>query len=136
MDLTAHLARMEANAEAVAALVEAVSDEQARYKPSADDWSILEVICHLADEEREDFRARVDRTLLPGEPWTKIDPQGWVTERAYNQRELAASLADFRSERARSIDWLRGLVDPDWEQRYTAPWGSISATSRSGACST
>ncbi len=52
--LTTQLARQ---AEAIHALVQDVSDDQARWKPSPDDWSILEVIHHLYDEEIEDFRA-------------------------------------------------------------------------------
>jgi hypothetical protein len=128
MDLSPHIARFQANARAIAELTEAVSDAQARWKPSPDDWSIVEVICHLADEEREDFRARVDLTLnRPADPWTKIDPQGWITARAYNQRDLAAAVADFQAERERSIAWLRDLAAPDWERANQAPWGSIRA---------
>jgi hypothetical protein len=47
----------------------------AKVKPSPDDWSVLEVINHLYDEEREDFRQRFDYLLhRPGEPWPPIDP--------------------------------------------------------------
>ncbi len=128
MDLSATIARLQANAQAIAGLTEAVSDAQARWKPTPEDWSLLEVICHLADEEREDFRARVDRTLhRPDEPWSKIDPQGWVTARAYNQRELAEAVADFLAERERSIAWLAGLAEPDWRRVNPAPWGTIRA---------
>ena len=105
-----------------------VSDEQACWKPTPNDWSILEVICHLADEEREDFRSRVRWALGDGvDPWRPIDPQGWVTSRGYNQRELAASVADFLAEREASLAWLRGLVDPDWSQKVAAPWGTMHA---------
>ena len=56
------------NAETIHRMVNGVSDEQARWKPTPEDWSILEVINHLYDEEREDFRTRIDYTLhRPGE---------------------------------------------------------------------
>ncbi len=72
------------------------------------------MVCHLDDEEREDFRQRVDLTLhRPGEAWPRIDPRGWAVERRYNQRDLGAALADFAAERGRSVAWLRGLAPPD-----------------------
>ena len=50
-------------AQTIRALVTGVSAEQARWKPTPEDWSLLEVINHLYDEEREDFRQRVDYQL-------------------------------------------------------------------------
>ena len=44
-------------------LVRGLSLEQARWKPSPDKWSILEVVNHLYDEEREDFRQRIELVL-------------------------------------------------------------------------
>ena len=42
--------------EMIRALIGSIGQEQAQVKPDAESWSILEVICHLYDEEREDFR--------------------------------------------------------------------------------
>ena len=128
MDMQSFLSQMLDNAERVRALAQGVSDRQARWKPRPDSWSILEVINHLLDEEKHDFRVRLDYTLRrPGEPWPPIDPGGWVTERGYNQRDLDTSLAQFLSERKASIAWLRALSQPDWEAAYEAPWGPIRA---------
>lgn len=114
--------RLRNNWWAIDGLVAGVGDEQARWRPSADAWSILEVINHLGDEEREDFRQRVDFTLhRQSETWPPIDPPGWVTERRYNERDLADSLARFLGERARSVEWLEGLTAPDWSLSYDHP---------------
>ena len=43
-------------AEIIRALVLGVTQAQAQVKPTPESWSILEVVCHLGDEEREDFR--------------------------------------------------------------------------------
>ena len=68
--------------EIVRQLVAGVSPAEARFKPTSETWSILEVVCHLYDEEREDFRPRLDIALhRPEEKWQKIDPAGWVTTR-------------------------------------------------------
>lgn len=112
----------------IRALAEGVTDEQARWRPDATAWSILEVVNHLADEEREDFRMRLDMILhRPGEAPPPIDPQGWITSRAYNRRDPAESLDRFLIERQRSLEWLRGLGSPDWDTAATGPWGTVSA---------
>ena len=68
-------------------LFQSVSDEQAQWKPGKDRWSILEVINHLYDEEKGDFRKRLELTLdNPEGPWPPIDPEGWVVQRNYNER--------------------------------------------------
>jgi hypothetical protein len=115
--------RLGRNAGAFGALVLGVSEEQARWKPEPGQWSVLEVVNHLADEEAEDFRRRLELTLLrPGEPWPGIDPQGWVVSRGYNERELPASLRRFLDERERSIAWLAGLPeDADLARAYEHP---------------
>jgi hypothetical protein len=128
MEMQRLLSKMVENAKRVRALAQGVSDQQARWKPHPDSWSIVEVVNHLLDEERHDFRVRLDYTLhRPGEPWPPIDPGGWVTARGYNQRDLDSSLAQFLSERKASIAWLRALSQPDWETAYEAPWGPIRA---------
>lgn len=122
------LAQMAANAETIRRLVMGVSEEQARWKPDENSWSMLEVINHLYDEERSDFRVRLNHILhMPDQEPPAIDPQGWVTERAYNERELAPSLTLFLQERENSLTWLRELEAPDWEATYTAPWGTVRA---------
>ena len=124
MNLDHITARFQRQAGAIHALAAGVSAEQARWQPSPDSWSLLAVINHLADEEREDFRARLDLLLhRPQAPWPPIDPQGWVLSRAYHQRELPASLARFQAARADSIRWLKTLADPNWESAAVSPWG-------------
>lgn len=128
LDIPSARAHLAANAKAIAALVEAVDSVQAAWKPSPEDWSILETVCHLADEERLDFRARVELCLRdPALPWPPIDPAGWVTERGYNQRDLTTALADFLAEREQSLNWLAGLRDPDWRRTAVRPRVSLSA---------
>ncbi len=129
MDFEQALQSMERNSGHARQLCEGVLDDQARWKPEPDSWSILEVINHLYDEEREDFRVRLDIILHdPERPWPGIDPAGWVQARGYNRRELNASLQNWLDERQRSLAWLRELEPVDWNQSGRAPWGGeISA---------
>ena len=126
MEMTRFLERFEQNAAAIAALANDVSNEQAVWRPSPEDWSILEVINHLYDEEREDFRKRLDLILhRPGNTWPPIDPPGWVVERRYQARDMKESLARFLAERDSSLFWLRSLVDPYWDSQSTHPAGFV-----------
>jgi hypothetical protein len=116
------------NAQRIRALVETVTEDQARWKPDPQSWSILEVVNHLLDEENLDFRVRLEITLFrPDEPWPAIDPQGWITERHYNQRELGKSLTDFLSARGDSLAGLCTLSVPNWTASYEASWGMMRA---------
>jgi uncharacterized damage-inducible protein DinB len=126
MDLPWAIQQLTMHGTSISQLCEAVSDAQARIKPNPQAWSILEVINHLVDEEREDFRQRLDLTLYqPTIDWPPIDPQGWVISRAYQQRDLQQSVANFTAERQRSIEWLRTLRDPDWNRARTHPSGFV-----------
>jgi DinB superfamily len=126
LELLTH--QMNLHAGAVHSLTLGITMQQARWKPDAQAWSILEVINHLYDEERLDFRVRVDYILHhPDQPWPPINPQGWVTERGYNQRELAVSVDDFLKERQKSLAWLKGLESPDWKVSVKVSFGQFSA---------
>ncbi|MGD2269254.1 MAG: DinB family protein [Desulfobacterales bacterium] len=123
------MAHLHVNGDVFKYLFKNVSDEQARWKPDADRWSMLEVINHLYDEEREDFRKRLTLVLTHAdEPWPAIDPAGWVLQRRYNQRNLKESLNNFFEERANSIAWLHELESADWQATHRHPqMGRMSA---------
>ena len=112
----------------IPALLLGVTQAEAQIKPTPDSWSILEVVCHLYDEEREDFRAHLDQVLNhPGGKWSSIDPQRWVTERKYNERNLMDMIEKFKEERRQSLDWLKNLFAPNWDAFYTMPYGPLRA---------
>lgn len=99
------------------------------YRPSEGKWNMQEILCHLYDEEREDFRARLAHVLsTPELPLPSIDPQGWVSSRKYGERNYAEVLSNFLSERKVSVDWLKSLKNPDWSKAYQHPkFGPMSA---------
>lgn len=121
--------RLANSEEMIQGLVYGLDEEQARWRPEPGKWSILEVINHLYDEERDDFRKRLDLTLhQPGVAWPPNDPEAWVSERKYNEREYESSLENLLLERRKSITWLKKLSSPDWESAYEHPvFGKISA---------
>lgn len=118
-----------AGRDALLALLESVEGEAVRWRPGPGKWSMLEIANHLADEEREDFRARLRSTLEdPAAPWEPIDPEGWVSARRYQEQDMAASIERFAGEREESLRWLAELRDPNWNQSHeTSDGGSITA---------
>jgi hypothetical protein len=114
--------------EVIRSLLAGISQEEAQVKPTPDVWSILEVACHLYDEEREDFREHLDFILnRQSEEWHVIHPQEWVTERKYNEKSFAEMRERLFAERLKSLEWLNGLAETDWDTTYTSEYGSVTA---------
>jgi hypothetical protein len=111
------------------AILDGISDEEEKWKPEPEKWSILEVVNHLVDEEKDDFRLRLEMTLNQyDKSWPPIDPEKWVTDRLYNNRDFGQSLQIFKDERAQSLQWLKNLTNPDWYKQYHHPSiGDIAA---------
>ena len=117
------------NLETFETLLNKIDKQQLAWKQEPQKWNLIEVICHLYDEEREDFRARLKLVLeTPDKPFTAIDPQGWVTERNYARQNFETMLQMFIQERKNSIDWLTSLKSPGWDNVQIHPkLGSMSA---------
>jgi hypothetical protein len=129
LNAPALIQHLEDNAAVIHGLFHGTSKERASWRPTPESWSTLEVLLHLLDEEREDFRVRLDYTLhRPESPWPPIDPVGWVEDRAYARQDLEESLRVFLEERRKSVAWLRGLTSPDWDSAHVHPkFGAMNA---------
>ena len=114
--------------ETIRVLLAGITQEEARVKPDEHSWSMLEVVCHLYDEEREDFREHLGFILhRQHDEWHVIDPQNWVTERNYNGQNFTEMQEKFFAERQKSLSWLEELAATDWDTLYTSPFGSMRA---------
>ncbi|MCP5021648.1 MAG: DinB family protein [bacterium] len=103
-------------------LLEGLSDADARWRPSDGGWSILEIVCHLGDEDLLDFRTRLELLLNdPKAPWPALDPRGRVQENGFNEREFKLSLQQFEMERARNVAWLKTIGTASWTETHDHP---------------
>jgi DinB family protein len=80
-----------------------------RERPAPGEWSPVEIVCHLRDEETEDFGARVRVVVEGGTEFAAIDPERWVEERRYRDADGARALAAFAERRAASLDLLASV---------------------------
>lgn len=92
-------------------------------------WSIVEILCHLADEEIEDFRVRLELTLTdPSKEWPGIDPEGVAKSRDYQHQSPQDALRRFVAARQANMRWLATLDSASWETVHTHPrFGSMRA---------
>jgi hypothetical protein len=129
MDFNYFISSLENSAKKIQNLLDGVSEEQSKWKPNPEKWSILEVVNHLYDEEKDDFRKRLNLTLhAPDKDWPGIDPEYWVKSHEYYKKDYSQSVKNFLDERNKSLEWIRTLPKPDWKQIHQHPTiGPLSA---------
>jgi hypothetical protein len=113
------ISSLAANRQTFAALLSDISQEERNWRPAEDKWNLIQMVCHLRDEEVEDFRTRVKTTLeSPETDPPGIDPVAWVTDRGYASQDFDAVVQSFLQERSNSISYLHQLDNPNWENGY------------------
>ena len=129
MDSVLLINRLQNNNEIFKSLLIEINEDQHRWKPQPGKWSILEVVHHLYDEEREDFRLRIEYTLEnPPKEWKPINPPQWVIDRKYIDQDFNEIFEKLLAERQKSIQWLKETNSPDWDSTYIHPKiGKITA---------
>lgn len=120
---------LDRNKECIVNLLGGLTEHQINWKPDENSWCLLEVICHLYDEEQLDFRARFSHILeSPEQAMSPINPPAWIIEHDYMGQNFEEKLQGWKKEREHSLDWLKSLVDPDLTKTYLHPkLGPMSA---------
>jgi len=110
------------NSKLFESLFSSVDEIQQTWKQTPVKWNLLEILCHLYDEEREDFRTRLKSVLdNPENTFPSIDPPGWVITRNYAQQSFKKMLQQFSQERKNSIEWLQSLQNVNWDNAHQYP---------------
>jgi hypothetical protein len=129
MDHNQIIRRLDDNQFIFKSLLRNRSKEEVKWKPDPNQWCMLEVVCHLLDEEKKDFRTRVEYVLRdPTDPLPMFDPIKSVTDRKYIEQDFETKAKEFLLERSNSINWLRSVRKPAWKNEYQHPkLGPMSA---------
>jgi hypothetical protein len=111
--------QLSANAEAMRALVQTISEDQAQWKPSPETWSLNEVMGHVYNEERIDFRKHLKEMFNnPPLGWGEFHSKEYIKVKNCQQ-----ALEGFITERKASIAWLRALEKPVWDFKVQSSFG-------------
>jgi len=85
--------------------------------PHPDEWSLVEVVSHLRDVEREVNLPRLQTFLQEENPLiTADDTDLWVGERNYAAQNGDAALADYMAARMETLAVLDELSEDDWKR--------------------
>lgn len=99
-------------------LAEGLDETEARWKPNADEFSVVENVCHLRDIEVDGYAARIQKILREDEPFLPdLNGARLAVERRYNEQELAAALEAFQSARRGNVLAVRELSSQQLERR-------------------
>jgi hypothetical protein len=108
---------LKATPETLTGLLVNVSEAQARQAKGGDEnWSVVEVVCHLRDAEeislqRTEAMRDQDNPLIIG-----YDQEALACERNYCEADLHSAVAGFISFRQRHIAILSALTPEQWER--------------------
>ena len=84
--------------------------DRQRRKPSRDEFSLLEHVCHLRDLEREAYRVRIERILREDRPLLPdFDGAKVARERNYLEESLPRALESFGAARAQNLEIVSHL---------------------------
>ena len=109
-----------------------LSDEQMRRRPGENDWSLVEIVCHLRDDAVEEG-VRVRRMVEEDNPTLEpYDEAARAIERNYREEDPRKALTALRAFQTGLAYQLEGLADDEWERPgYHPELGPVSP--RTGA---
>jgi hypothetical protein len=96
-------------------LMSELTDDDARWKPAPDRFSVAEVLAHLAHSEGHCYRLRVDRFLSEHRPTLEPD-EAQMHLHLYRNADRHEAFRRFEAEREANLTYLRGL-DPEIGRR-------------------
>jgi DinB superfamily len=99
---------LEATPAILRGLMSEISEEEARWKPAEDRFSIAEVLSHLSHSEGHCYRARVDRFLSEEMPEFESDDAQMYLD-VYKDADPGENFGHFEDQRETNIKVLRGL---------------------------
>jgi hypothetical protein len=101
---------LEETPERIRRLAVDLTSEDLKWKPSVNEFSVLEQICHLRDLEREGYNARIRKLLTEEQPTLPdFDGSRIASERDYNSQDFEAAFQEFALERKENVRVMKAL---------------------------
>ena len=99
---------LEATPEILRGLMSELSEDDARWKPAPDRFSIAEVLAHLAHSESHCYRMRLDRFMAETRPQFEPDDAQMYLH-LYRDADPEESFDQFEDQREINLEFLRHL---------------------------
>src|ERR1051325_9847277 len=91
-------------------LMTELTEEDARWKPAPERFSVAEVLAHLSHSESHCYRMRLDRFMAEACPEFEPDDAQMYLD-LYRGADPEKALDDFEDQRESNINFLRNLPD-------------------------
>jgi len=89
-------------------LMTELTEEDARWKPAADRFSVAEVLAHLSHSEGHCYRMRLDRFMTESRPEFEPDDAQMYLD-LYRDADPEDAFDDFEEQRENNLEFLRDL---------------------------
>lgn len=106
---------LDATSQILRGLMCELSDEDARWKPAPDRFSVAEVLAHLSHSEWNCYRMRLDRFLDEDRPEFEPDDASMYYDR-YRNADPEDEFDHFEEQRETNLEFLRMLQASDGER--------------------
>ncbi len=99
---------LEATPGILRALITELTEEDARWKPAPERFSVAEVLAHLSHSEGHCYRMRLDRFMAETRPEFEADDAQMYLD-LYRDADPAQAFEHFEDQRETNIEFLRDL---------------------------
>jgi FMN phosphatase YigB (HAD superfamily) len=111
------LAVLESSPAVLQGMTVGLAPEEWVHEASAEDWAMVELICHLRDTEREVHAQQIATLLEAPVPFVaRPDAAVWAKQRRYLSEDGPRAVSDFAAARAACVERLRQAPDEVWSK--------------------
>lgn len=111
------LASLRATAAVIDTLCRGLPEEKWKARQSPEEWSPVEVLCHLRDVDLEVNLPRLIKVIQEQSPFIPaVDSDPWAHTRAYILQDPGGALQGFFQARQQLLDFLEKLAPEDWQR--------------------
>ncbi|MGE5071913.1 MAG: DinB family protein [Anaerolineae bacterium] len=98
-------------------LTAGLSAEQWKHEPTSEDWSIIEIVSHLRDTEREVHQAQIETLRSDPQPFVpRPDAAVWAKQRHYLGEDGPRAVADFAAARLQTLQEIANVDADLWNR--------------------
>ena len=103
------------------ACLDEIPAEMWLYKPAPQEWSVHEILIHLADSETNSYLRARRLVAEPGQSLMAYDQDVWANTLDYHSQSWEDALAVLKGVRKMTYDFIKTLPDNVWDNAVVHP---------------